>query len=316
MEKVTIIGGGPAACTAALYCARADLNPLVFEGEFTQELLPGGQLMTTTEVENFPGYPEGATGPEMMADFKKQAERFGARFVYKTVDKVDFTGAPHKLYSGGECFESPVVIVATGATARYLGLESEKRFLNKGVSACATCDGALPRFRGNTVVVVGGGDTAMEEALFLANFAGRVHVVHRRDKFRASKIMGDRVINHPKIVVEWNATVDEVLGNDAQGVTGVRLQDTRTGEKRDLDCVGYFAAIGHKPNTDLFVGVLDMDETGYLKAKPDSTHTNVPGVFACGDVKDKTYRQAITAAGSGCMAALDAARWLESQGEA
>ncbi len=316
MEKVIIIGGGPAACTAALYCARANLEPLCLEGEFSQEILPGGQLMTTTEVENFPGYPEGVTGPELMADMKKQAERFGTRFVQKTATKVDFSQTPHKLWVGDELFEAKTVIIATGATARYLGLESEQRFLNKGVSACATCDGALPRFRGNTVVVVGGGDTAMEESLFLANFAGKVHVVHRRDKFRASKIMGERVINHPKIIVEWNSVVDEILGTDQDGVTGVRLKDTQTGEARELSCTGYFAAIGHKPNTDLFKGMLDMDETGYLVTKPDSAYTNVPGVFACGDVQDKTYRQAITAAGSGCMAAIDATRWLESREEA
>ena len=316
MEKVIIIGGGPAACTAALYCARANLEPLCLEGEFSQEILPGGQLMTTTEVENFPGYPEGVTGPELMADMKKQAERFGTRFVQKTATKVDFSQTPHKLWVGDELFEAKTVIIATGATARYLGLESEQRFLNKGVSACATCDGALPRFRGNTVVVVGGGDTAMEESLFLANFAGKVHVIHRRDKFRASKIMGERVINHPKTIVEWNSVVDEILGTDQDGVTGVRLKDTQTGETRELSCTGYFAAIGHKPNTDLFKSVLDMDETGYLVTKPDSAYTNVPGVFACGDVQDKTYRQAITAAGSGCMAAIDATRWLESREEA
>lgn len=315
MEKVLIIGGGPAACTAALYCARAKLDPLCLEGAFSQELLPGGQLMTTTEVENFPGYPEGITGPELMADLKKQAERFGTRFEQQTVTAVDFSGTPLGVQIGDNRIETNAVIIATGATARYLGLESEQRFLNKGVSACATCDGALPRFRGNTVVVVGGGDSAMEEALFLANFAGAVHVVHRRDKFRASKIMGERVVNHPKITVEWNSVVEEVLGTDSDGVTGVRLKDTQTDATRELSCVGYFAAIGHKPNTELFHGILDMDETGYLITKPDSTYTNVPGVFACGDVQDKIYRQAITAAGSGCMAAIDVTRWLESREE-
>lgn len=313
MEKVVIIGGGPAACTAALYTARADLTPLVLEGEFSADVLPGGQLMTTTEVENFPGYPEGVSGAELMADLKKQAERFGARFQYNTVTRVDFSSSPLRVYVGDTEIESRTVIVATGATARYLGLEAEKRFLNNGVSACATCDGALPRFREKTVVVVGGGDTAMEEALFLANFAGQVHVIHRRDAFRASKIMGDRVIKHPKITVEWNSVVSEITGDDENGVTGVLLKDTRTGEERQIDCVGYFAAIGHKPNTDLFTGILDLDETGYLVTRPDSSYTNCEGVFACGDVQDRHYRQAITAAGSGCMAALDATRWLESQ---
>lgn len=316
MEKVIILGGGPAGCTAALYTARANLTPLVFEGEFSQTVLPGGQLMTTTEVENYPGYPDGVTGPELMADLKKQAEKFGARYEFKTATKIDLSAYPIKVYVHEELYQTKTLIIATGATAKYMGLESEKTFMNKGVSACATCDGALPRFRGKPVVVVGGGDTAMEEALFLANFASKVHVVHRRDKFRASKIMGDRVIKHEKVSVEWNSVVDEILGTAEDGVTGVRLKDTQTGETRDLACVGYFAAIGHQPNTELFKGVLDMDDTGYLVTKPDSTYTNVPGVFACGDVQDKTYRQAITAAGSGCMAAIDATRWLESKEEA
>ena len=313
MENILIIGGGPAACTAALYAARASMNPLVLEGEFSQDILPGGQLMTTTEVENFPGYPEGVSGPEMMADLKKQAERFGARFEYKTITGVDFSGYPLKLRVNDEVIEAKAVIVATGATAKYLGLESERRFLNRGVSACATCDGALPRFRGKAIVVVGGGDTAMEEALFLTNFASEVHVVHRRDKFRASPIMSDRVVNHPKVVVEWNTVVDEILGDDEHGVTGVRLRNAKTGETRELGCAGYFAAIGHEPSSSLFRGVLDMEESGYLVTRPGSTYTNVPGVFACGDVQDKIYRQAITAAGTGCMAAIDATRWLESR---
>lgn len=315
MEKIVILGGGPAGCTAALYTARADLKPLVFEGEISQTLLPGGQLMTTTEVENFSGYPEGVSGPELMADLKKQAEKFGARFEYKTVTSVDLSGYPLKLFVNEEVYETQALIIATGATARYLGLESEQRFMNKGVSACATCDGALPRFRGKPMVVVGGGDSAMEEALFLTKFADRVHVIHRRDKLRASKIMGDRVLNHPKITVEWNSVVDEILGNDSDGVTGVRLKDTRTGELREVPCSGYFAAIGHQPNTELFKGILELEASGYLVTQKGSTYTSVPGVFACGDVQDKTYRQAITAAGSGCMAALDAARWLESREE-
>ena len=313
MENVIIIGSGPAGYTAALYTARADLNPLCLEGELSKTILPGGQLMTTTEVENYPGYPDGIDGPQMMVDFKKQAERFGTRFLQKTVTKVDFSGQPYKVYAGDETWESKAVIIATGATAKYLGLPSEAAFENKGVSACATCDGALPRYRNKPLVVVGGGDTAMEEALFLTKFASKVHVVHRRDKFRASKIMADRVINHEKTQIEWNTVIDEVLGTDADGVTGVRLKDANTGEIREVECVGYFAAIGHKPNTDVFAGIIDLHDNGYMKTKPDSTYTNVEGVFACGDVQDHVYRQAVTAAGSGCMAAIDATRWLESQ---
>ena len=313
VENVVIIGSGPAGYTAAVYAARAGLKPALFEGEFSKDVLPGGQLMTTTEVENYPGFPEGISGPEMMDAFKKQAVRFETRIMSKTITEVNFSARPFTLKSGDETWKARAVIIATGATARYLGLESEERFMNKGVSACATCDGALPRFRSHPVVVVGGGDTAMEEALFLANFASEVHVIHRRDQFRASKIMGDRVIAHNKITVEWNSVVDEVLGNDKDGVTGVRLRDVKSGETREVACVGYFSAIGHKPNTDLFKGVLDMDETGYLITKPDSSYTNIEGVFAAGDVQDKTYRQAVTAAGSGCMAAIDATRWLEAQ---
>lgn len=313
MENVIIIGSGPAGYTASLYAARANLSPLLLEGELSQTVLPGGQLMTTTEVENFPGFPKGVSGPELMDLFKKQAERFGTRFLYKTATSVDFASRPLKVMSGDETWEAKAVIIATGATAKYLGIESEQRFMNRGVSGCATCDGALPRFRNKPLVVVGGGDTAMEEALFLVSFASRVHVVHRRDKFRASKIMGDRVVAHQKITVEWNSTVDEVLGNDKDGVTGVRLKDVKTGQTREIECAGYFAAIGHKPNTDIFKGILDMDETGYLITKADSTYTNIPGVFAAGDVQDRVYRQAITAAGSGCMAAIDCTRWLEAQ---
>ena len=313
MDNVIIIGSGPAAYTAALYAARANLSPLVLEGELSKDILPGGQLMTTTEVENYPGFPNGVTGPELMDLFKKQAERFRARCAYKTVVAVDFSKSPLTLRSGEETWETKAVIIATGATARYLGIESEERFMNRGVSGCATCDGALPRFRNKPLVVVGGGDTAMEESLFLAKFASRVHVVHRRDKFRASKIMGDRVCAHEKITVEWNSVIDEVLGNDKDGVTGVRIKDVNTGQTREIACSGYFAAIGHKPNTDLFKDILDMDEVGYLKTKPGNSYTNIPGVFAAGDVQDRVYRQAITAAGSGCMAAIDCTRWLEAQ---
>jgi thioredoxin reductase (NADPH) len=313
MENVIIIGGGPAACTAALYSARANLEPLVLEGELSKEILPGGQLMTTTEVENYPGYPDGVTGPKMMEDFKRQAQRFGSRFQYKSATAIDLSKRPFTVESNGEAFQCRAIIVATGAAAKYLGLPSEEHFLNRGVSACATCDGALPRFRNKPVVVVGGGDTAMEEALFLGNFASSVHVVHRRDQFRASKIMADRALAHPKIVAEWNSVVEEVCGNDTQGVTGVQVKDVNTGALRVIECSGYFAAIGHKPNTDLFVDLLEMDELGYLITKPGSTYTNIEGVFAAGDVQDHVYRQAITAAGSGCMAAIDCTRWLEAQ---
>ncbi|HOF39419.1 MAG TPA: thioredoxin-disulfide reductase [Candidatus Hydrogenedentes bacterium] len=313
MERVIIIGSGPAAYTAALYTARANLAPLVFEGELSKDILPGGQLMTTTEVENFPGFPDGVTGPEMMALFKKQAERFGAKVLPKTVTAVDFTRRPFTVSSGDESWQARSVIIATGAAAKYLGLESEERFMNRGVSACATCDGALPRFRNKPVVVVGGGDTAMEEALFLTNFASRVHIIHRRDQLRASKIMGDRAVAHDKIVIEWNSVVNEILGDDANGVTGVRIQDVQSGAVRELEAVGYFSAIGHKPNSDLFRGVLDMDDVGYLLVEPGTSRTNIEGVFAAGDVADSVYRQAITAAGSGCKAALDCSRWLETQ---
>jgi len=313
MENVIIIGSGPAGYCAALYVSRADLDPLVFEGEPSLEMLPGGQLMTTTEIENFPGFPEGISGPELMTLFKKQAERFGARIVSKTVTAVDLSRRPFRIQSDGESWEAKAVIIATGATARYLGLESEKRFMNVGVSACATCDGSLPRFRDKPVVVVGGGDSAMEEALFLTNFASMVHVIHRRDQLRASKIMADRVIANPKITVHWDSVVDEILGDDENGVTGVRLRNVKTDALSEVACTGYFAAIGHKPNTDLFAGVLDLDEKGYLVTKPDSTYTNIEGVFAAGDVQDHVYRQAVTAAGSGCMAAIDAIRWLEAQ---
>ncbi len=314
MENVIIIGSGPAGYTAALYTARGNLNPLVLAGDplMGNQYLPGGQLMTTTEVENYPGYPEGVTGPEMMDDLRKQCERFGARVQNKTVTKVDLSKRPFTVWCDTEEFKAKSIIIATGATAKYLGLPSEEKLMNMGVSACATCDGALPRFRNKPVVVVGGGDTAMEESLFLTNYASKVHIVHRRDKFRASSIMADRAVKHPKVQVEWNTVVDEVLGNDNDGVTGVRLKDANTGATREIAATGYFAAIGHKPNTDLFAGVLDTDETGYLKTKPDSTYTNIPGVFAAGDVKDHVYRQAITAAGSGCMAAIDCQRWLEA----
>lgn len=313
MENIIIIGSGPAGYTAALYTARADLAPLLLEGEVSQEILPGGQLMTTTEVENYPGYPEGVDGPSMMDDFKEQATRFGTRIASKTVTRVELTKSPIVVHSNDERWETRSLIIATGATAKYLGLESEEKFMNMGVSACATCDGALPRFRNQTLVVVGGGDTAMEETLFLTKFASKVHVIHRRDKFRASKIMAERVVSNEKVVVEWDHVVDEVLGDDSDGVTGVRIKNVKTKEVKDISCTGYFSAIGHKPNTDLFQGVLDMNDAGYLITKPDNTYTKIDGVFACGDVQDSVYRQAVTAAGSGCMAAIDCTRWLESQ---
>lgn len=311
MENVIIIGSGPAGYTAALYTARANLEPLVFEGEISQDILPGGQLMTTTEVENYPGFPHGVTGPEMMQLFKEQALRFGTRVESLTVTAVDVSKRPFVVTAGGRTWATKSVIIATGANAKYLGLPSEEHFKNRGVSACATCDGGLPRFRNKPIVVVGGGDTALEEAQFLARFGSRVHVVHRRDKFRASKIMADRALANPKITVEWNSVLDEVLGDDTEGVTGVRLRDSRTSETREIPCSGVFIAIGHKPNTSLFEGVLDMDENGYIKTRPGSSYTNVDGVFACGDCQDHVYRQAVTAAGSGCMAAIDCTRWLE-----
>jgi len=314
MEKVIIIGSGPAAYTAAIYASRANLEPLVLEGELSRDIIPGGQLMTTTEVENFPGFPGGVTGPKLMDLFREQALRFGSRMLNKTVTAVDFSKRPLTVVSGDESWEALAVICATGASARWLGLESEKRFMNFGVSACATCDGALPRFRNKSIAVVGGGDTAMEEALFLTGFASTVHVIHRRDKFRASKIMADRVTEHPKVVVEWNSVPEEIIGNDQDGVTAMRLRDVHSGATREIPVTGVFVAIGHKPNTDIFKGILDMDETGYLITKPGSTYTNITGVFAAGDVRDKTYRQAITAAGSGCMAAIDCGRWLEIEG--
>ncbi len=314
MENVIIIGSGPAGYTAALYTARGNLAPLVLAGDpmMGAQFLPGGQLMTTTEVENYPGYPKGVTGPAMMDDLREQCERFGARVQNKTVTKVDFSNRPFTVWCDTEKFEAKAIIIATGAVAKYLGLPSEEKFMNMGVSACATCDGALPRFRNKPVVVVGGGDTAMEEALFLTNYASKVHIVHRRDKFRASSIMAERALKNPKISPEWDSAIDEVLGNDYTGVTGARLKNLKTGATREIAATGYFAAIGHKPNTGLFAGMLDMNETGYLVTKPDSTYTNIPGVFAAGDVQDHVYRQAITAAGSGCMAAIDSQRWLEA----
>ncbi|MFZ4402736.1 MAG: thioredoxin-disulfide reductase [Pseudobdellovibrionaceae bacterium] len=305
VEKVVIIGSGPAGLTAAIYSARARLEPLMIEGEEA-----GGQLMITTEVENFPGFEHGITGPDLIAVMRKQSERFGTRFITRNVTKVDFSARPFKINIGNEEHLAETVIISTGASAKLLGLPSEKKYMSRGVSACATCDAAF--FKDQIVGVVGGGDTAMEEAQFLTRFAKQVYVIHRRDSFRASKIMVDRTLKNPKIKVLWNQGVEEVLG-DGKGVNAVQLKDTVTGKLSTLDVQGLFIAIGHKPNTDLFKGILDMNETGYLITQPGSTYTNVPGVFASGDVQDPIYRQAITAAGTGCMASLDAERWLEAQ---
>jgi thioredoxin reductase (NADPH) len=310
--KIAIIGSGPAGYTAAIYAARANLEPVLFEGggaAVEPITIPGGQLMITTEVENYPGFPKGVQGPELMELFKAQAERFGANVITADVTAVDFTDRPFKLTSTEGDMMAEAVIIATGASAKWLGIPSEQKFQNYGVSACATCDGAL--FKGRDLAVVGGGDTAMEEATFLTRFATKVYVVHRRDEFRASKIMLERARRNPKIELVTNAVVEEIIGElPRPGVTGVRLRDTRDGSVRALAVGGVFVAIGHEPNSKLFRGLLDMDAAGYLKTKPGSSATKIPGVFACGDVADHVYRQAITAAGTGCMAAIDAERFL------
>jgi thioredoxin reductase (NADPH) len=305
-RELIIIGGGPAGFTAALYAARANLNPLVIEG-----IQWGGQLMITSDVENYPGYPEGVLGPVMMQEFRAQAERFGAEFLTDDVTRVDFSERPFRVYVGDEEHRSWTVIVATGANARQLGLETEVALQGRGVSYCAVCDAAF--FREKTVVVVGGGDSAMEEATFLAKFASKVTIVHRREEFRASPIMVDRAEQNEKIEWALNSVVDRVLGEETGKVTGVVLQDVRTGQTRELDADGLFVAVGHDPNTKLFLDWLDHDEGGYLVTMPGSTRTNIEGVFAAGDVQDHVYRQAVTAAGSGCMAALDAERFLAAE---
>jgi len=304
--KVLIIGSGPAGYTAAIYAARAGLNPVLYTGG-----QPGGQLTTTNDVENFPGYPEGINGPQMMMDLQKQAERFGTKVNFGLVTSVDFSSYPLKVVvDENETIIAESVIIATGASAKYLGIPSEEHFANRGVSACAVCDGYF--YRGKEVAVVGAGDSAAEEATYLAKLCTKVHLIVRRDEMRASKIMQQRVLSTPNIEIHWNTETDEILGDDS-GVTGVRLKNNKSGEKKDITVQGFFLAIGHKPNTDIFQGQLDMDESGYLKVQPGSTLTNVEGVFAVGDVADRVYRQAITAAGSGCMGALDAEKFLAAK---
>jgi thioredoxin reductase (NADPH) len=308
VHDVLIIGSGPAGYTAALYAARADLKPLVLAGS-----QPGGQLTITTDVENYPGFPDGIMGPEMMELFRKQAERFGAEVRYEHVSKVDFSQRPFKVWVEETEYQAKAVIVSTGASAKWLGLESEVTFGGHGVSACATCDGFF--FRGKVVAVVGGGDTAMEEAHYLTKHASKVYLIHRRDEFRASKIMQERVLAHEKIEVIYNTVIEEIVGDyePFKKTTGLKLKNIVTGDQSHLPLDGVFIAIGHKPNSDLFKGVLSMDDVGYMKVNAGSTATNIPGVFAAGDVADSVYRQAVTAAGSGCMAAIDAERWLTEQ---
>jgi thioredoxin reductase (NADPH) len=301
-HKCIIIGSGPAGYTAAIYAARANMKPVMFTG-----IQPGGQLMTTTEVENFPGYPKGITGPEMMEELKEQAERFGTEIRYELINKVDFSGEVHKIWTEtNEEIHAHSIIISTGADAKWLGLESENRLKNNGVSACAVCDGFF--FRGQDVAVVGAGDTAAEEATYLAKLCKTVHLFVRRDEMRASKIMQDRVLNTPNLIVYWNTETDEILGEEF--VEGVRIRNNKTGEKTEIPIGGFFVAIGHKPNTDIFKGALEMDSAGYLVTEGKSSRTDIGGVFASGDAQDNIYRQAVTAAGTGCMAAMDAERWL------
>ena len=304
-RKVIIIGSGPAGLTAATYAARANLEPLVFEGS-----QPGGQLTITTDVENYPGFPDGILGPDLMDKFRDQAKRFGAECHFKHVTKVDLSDRPFKVWVADETYTSDTIIIATGATARLLGLESETRLMGHGVSACATCDGFF--FKDKKVLVIGGGDSAMEEANFLTKFAAEVQIVHRRDALRASKIMQDRIMNNPRITIQWNTVLEDIEGNEVDGVSGVILRDTRTDEVRQDPCDGVFLAIGHVPNTELFDAVLDLDDQKYIRTVDASSRTSIAGVFACGDVQDHVYRQAITAAGTGCMAAMDAEKYLES----
>ncbi len=303
-KQVIIIGSGPAGLTAAIYAARANLSPVIFEGD-----QPGGQLTTTNDVENYPGFEDGITGPELMDVMRKQAVRFGAESKFEYVTKVDFSTTPHQVWVGEKAYTADAVIIATGASAKYLGIPSEQKLKGFGVSACATCDGFF--YKDKEVFVVGGGDSALEEAGFLTKFASKVYLIHRRDEFRGSKIMRERVLANPKVEVLWNTTIDEVLGEPTEGgVVGAILKDTVTGETREQAVDGIFMAIGHKPNTGIFTDYLKTDDTGYLLTKPDSTATEIQGVFAAGDVRDHVYRQAITAAGNGCMAALEAERYI------
>jgi len=305
--KVLIIGSGPAGYTAAIYAARAGMNPVLYTGG-----QPGGQLTTTNDVENFPGYPEGINGPQMMIDLQKQAERFGTKIHYGLVTAVDFSSYPYKvMIDEKDEVIAESIIIATGASAKYLGLPSEEKYNNRGVSACAVCDGYF--YRGKEVAVVGAGDSAAEEATYLSKLCTKVHLIVRRDEMRASKIMQQRVLNTPNIEIHWNSETEEILGDDTNGVTGVRLVNTKTGGKSEVAVQGFFLAIGHKPNTDIFKGSIDMDETGYILVQPGSTKTNIEGVFAVGDAADRIYRQAITAAGTGCMGALDAEKFLAAK---
>lgn len=316
-KEVVIIGSGPAGLTAAIYAARASLKPLLIDApaDAEKQTTPGGQLMITTDVENYPGFAKGIEGPELMEEFRRQAERFGTEFMQTWITEVDLSERPFQLYTEGATISTETLIIATGASAKWLGIPGEAKVPNgfggNGVSACATCDGPLPAFRNRVIVVVGGGDTAMEEATFLTRYAEKVYVVHRRDKLRASKIMQDKAFHNEKIEFIWNTAVQEIVGTPEDGVNGVILRNLQTGEVRTFPCSGVFVAIGHKPNTDLFKGWLDMDEIGYIKTSGKSTATNIPGVFACGDVQDSVYRQAVTAAGTGCMSAIDAERFLD-----
>lgn len=320
-EKIVIVGSGPAAWTAAIYAGRANLNPLVYEGAITEDnrlagTLPLGQLNLTTEVENFPGFPGGIMGPELMVKMREQAEKCGARIITEDIASTDLSQRPFKLTDGsGAQIETHALIVATGASANYLGLPSENRFKNQGVSACAVCDGALPRFRNQPLIVVGGGDSAAEEGTYLCKFASTVYLVHRRDELRASKVMAERILKNPKVQPVWHSVVEEVLGDDQKGMTGVRVRNINTGETRTINAPGMFVAIGHTPNTKFLKGQLQTDSKGFIVLKePHRTVTSVEGVFAAGDVADSIYKQAITAAAMGCKSALDAERWLAGKG--